>query len=294
MSVPQGPAVPRRRLGAELRRLREEAGLNLEQAARALECSTSKISRLETGQGLPKQRDVRDLVRLYGKEADGVLERLLRLARDGARAGWWQEYTAVLTPATFTFGNVDRFVALESDASRMLCFDAPCFHGLLQTADYARALLDTVLPEYAPEEVEKLVELRLRRQECLRRSENPLRLRSIVDESVFRRQVGGADVMRRQLRHLLELMEMANVSMQVLPFDAGFIRASAGAFNVLEFDESDDQDVVFVESPAGVALLEADFGVEAFKVMFADAQSRALGQLESEDRVRDALLALDN
>jgi transcriptional regulator with XRE-family HTH domain len=195
MIMPQGPAIPRRRLGAELRRLREDVGLSLEQAAAALECSTSKISRLETGKGLPKQRDVRDLVRLYGKTAEGDLERLLRWAREGARAGWWQEYTPLLSQATFVFDGVDRYVALESGASRLTCFDNAAFHGLLQAPDYARTIIRTLLPDYTAEEIEKMVEFRLRRQDFLHRPDGPLRLDTVVDEAVFRRFVGGSEVM---------------------------------------------------------------------------------------------------
>lgn len=282
----QGPAVPRRRLGAELRRLRDEAGLTLDQAAESLECSTSKISRLETGKGLPKQRDVRDLVRLYGKQAEGSLERLLRLARDGARAGWWQEYTADLPSGSFVFDGVDRYVALESDATRLMCFDAPCFHGLLQTPEYARSIISTVLPDHTDAEVDRLVEFRMRRQEALWRTDSPLKVDAVVDEVTFRRVVGDSSIMAAQLEHLSRLVNDADVSIQVLPLNAGFIRASGGAFIVLEFEESVDQDVAFVESPAGASYLEGDFGVETFKGIFAEARERSLGTLESEEWIR--------
>jgi transcriptional regulator with XRE-family HTH domain len=279
--------MSRRRLGAELRRLREDAGMTLEQAANALECSMSKISRLETGKGLPKQRDVRDLTRLYGKAAEGRLEPLLRLAREGARAGWWQEYTPLLTAEPFVFDGADRYVALESDASWLRAYDPTCFHGLLQSEVYIRGLLGAVLPHHPQDEIEKLVEFRLRRQEVLTRNDSPLEVHEVIDESVFRRTVGDDAVMVRQLDHLIELSSLANLTIQILPFTAGFLRATgAGQFLVLGFDYTADQDVVFVESHSGTSFLEGDFGVETFKRMFKDVRARALGPLESLEWMR--------
>jgi transcriptional regulator with XRE-family HTH domain len=278
----QGPAVPRRRLGAELRRLRDEAGLTLEQAAKALECSTSKISRLETGKGLPKQRDVRDLVRLYGKEAEAQLERLLRWAREGSKAGWWQEYTRVLPAEPFMLDGVDRLVALESDASRIKTFAQPCVFGLLQTSQYARAILASALPQHHDDEISLLVELRMRRQAVLDRAESAVDLHVVLDESALRRVVGGPHVMAGQMLRLIEMGRRSNVIIQVLPFAAGFARASGGPFMLIEFADSVDQDVVYVESQAGSAYLEGDFGVETYARIFDDVVGRALGPVETE------------
>ncbi|CAA9385414.1 MAG: hypothetical protein AVDCRST_MAG66-589 [uncultured Pseudonocardia sp.] len=284
MTTLQGPAIPRRRLGAELRRLREDAGFSLDQAATALECSTSKISRLETGKGLPKQRDVRDLLRLYGKTAEQELERLLRWARDGAREGWWQEYTKGLGSAEpFMLDGVDKLVALESDASSIKAFAQPCIFGLLQTPSYARAVLSSALPSHGPEEIDLLVELRVRRQKVLSRAEVPVSLHVVFDEGALRRVVGGAEIMIQQFEHLIAMGRRSNVALQVLPFSAGFTRASAGAFMVISFAESVDQDVVYVESQAGSAYLEGDFGVETYARTFDDVSGRALGSLETEE-----------
>lgn len=282
MMTSQGPAIPRRRLGAELRRLREDADLTLEDAALALECSASKISRLETGKGLPKQRDVRDLARLYGKPAEQELERLLRWAREGARAGWWQEYTKVLGGEPFMLDGVDRIIALESDASKIQAFVQPCVVGLLQTADYARAVLTSALPLHGPDEIDLLVELRMRRQDVLRRTEHSLELHVVLDEAALRRIVGSAAVMKGQLDHLLMVNRWPNVALQVLPFSAGFTRASGGSFMVIEFADSVDQDVIYVESQAGAAYLEGDFGVETYARTFEDVTARAMGPLETE------------
>lgn len=289
----QGPTTSRRRLGAELRRLREEAGMTLEQAGSALECSVSKISRLETGKGLPKQRDVRDLVRLYGKEAEQSLERLLRWARDGARSGWWQEYTPLLTAEPFVFDGVDRYVALESDASTIRCFDMSAFHGLLQQADYARMILDEALPVHSKSEIDRLLEFRMRRQEVLSRNEAPLRVESVIDQCVIDRLMGAdSRIARKQLAHVVELAELSNISIQILPYSSGFVRACQGSFLVLEFAESLDQDVVFVENQAGTSYLEGDFGVETFRTIFEGARSKAIGELESRDLLVSALARL--
>jgi transcriptional regulator with XRE-family HTH domain len=288
----QGPATSRRRLGAELKRFRDEAGLTLEQAAEALECSTSKISRLENGKGLPKQRDVRDLARLYGKQAEERLESLFHLVRQGARTGWWQPYTAMLTSEPFVFDGVDRYVALESDASWLNGYDVLAVHGLAQTPDYARAVLEQMLPQHPSEELDELVEFRLRRQEVVTRAADPLRLSLILDENVFARFVGTAEIMAGQCRHLLQLCERDNVDLRVLPFSGGFSRVSgSGQFLILGFDESADQDVVFVEGAATTAYLAGDFGVETFKRMFTDALDDAMGGAETcrwlEARLRD-------
>jgi transcriptional regulator with XRE-family HTH domain len=293
MSASQGPTMPRRRLGAELRRFREAAGMTLEQAADALECSVSKMSRLETGKGLPKQRDVRDLTRLYGKEAEHALERLLKLAREGARAGWWQAYTPLLAAEPFVLDGADRYAALEHDASVINVFDMSAFHGLLQAPGYARAILEEMLPQPTENELATLIEFRMKRQRVLHRPDSPLRLNQIVDEGIVRRlmQIGG-DVAREQFDYALDMLTKPTVVIQILPFSAGFVRALAGNFAVIEFDESVDQDVVFVETHAGASYLEGDFGVDTFKSVFDRARSQALGPVDSEKMLRDRRAAL--
>jgi transcriptional regulator with XRE-family HTH domain len=286
----QGQAVSRRRLGSELKRLRDEAGLTLEQAASALECSASKISRLETGKGLPKQRDVRDLARLYGKEAERSLERLLRLAKEGARAGWWQEYTHLLASDPFVFDGADRYAALEAGATSIRTFDHSALPGLLQTEAYARAILDIMLPAHSPEEIAKLVEFRMRRQSVLTRAELPLRVDAIVDESVLlRMRALEVQVRAEQVDQLIQRMRLPNVDLLVLPLSAGFVRAALGNFVVLEFEESQDQDAIFVENHAGNSYLEGDFGVEKFKSIYDEARERTLGPVESVDYIRDVI-----
>lgn len=293
MGIAHGPGTARRRLGAELKRFRDEAGMTLEQAAAALECSTSKISRLENGKGLPRQRDVRDLARLYGTNAEACLERLLRLARDGATAGWWQEYTPLLTAEPFVLDGADRYAALEFDASVIKAFDTAVFHGLLQTPSYTRALLSEALPHLTAVELDSLVEFRKARQQVLHREESPLRLAELIDESVLQRLVQGEpDIARDQLAHVLEMAALSNVEVRLLPFSSGFVRALQGPFAVIEFAESVDQDVVFVETHAGAAYLEADYGVDTFKSIFDRALARAVSPADSEKALREYLAAL--
>jgi transcriptional regulator with XRE-family HTH domain len=284
----QGQATARRRLGAELKRYRDEAGLTLEQAAEALECSTSKISRLENGKGLPKQRDIRDLARLYGKEAEASLEALFRLARQGARAGWWQKYTPLITAEPFVLDGADRYAALESDAASIKSFDISVFHGLLQSPAYARLIFEGLVQSFDRTEIDSLVEFRKRRQdEALARSEGPLHLREIVDQSVIARLVGGHPaVAHEQLTFVLDAIERYGVEFQILPFDAGLVRAIKSSFAVIEFEESVDQGVVFVESHAGASYLEGDFGVDIYKDVFEATSAKAL----SVERSRDALV----
>jgi transcriptional regulator with XRE-family HTH domain len=291
----QGPTTARLRLGAELKAFRDGAGLTLEQAAKALECSPSKISRLETGKGLPRQRDVRDLLRLYGKDAEASLDRLLRLAKRGAQPGWWQDYTTLLTADPFFFEGADRYVALESDASWLNSYEVPAVHGLVQTREYAATVLEKALPHYSADERRSLVDFRMKRQAVLFRDESPLQLSLVIDEYVFARPIGGPATIRAQCERLLELGDMANVSIQVLPFSAGFSRVTVeGQFLVLGFEDSVDQDVVFVESAANTAYLADDFGVERFKRMFEEVRDQALEPERSRDWLRTYISGLDS
>src|SRR5918997_6329887 len=237
MSPVRGPVVPRRRLGAELRTLREQAGLTLEDVAKELECSVSKVSRLETGQGIPKVRDVRDLLDRYGVTDPAHRDRLLRWVREGQRQGWWHDFSDVLAPDPedpLLPDNLSRYVALEQDASEVRGFENTLVHGLLQTEDYARAVL-SALSTADPEATDRLVEFRMRRQERLYVDEDPLKIHVILDEAVLQRPVGGEQVMCGQLKRLLADAQRPNITIQVLPFSVGAHRATDGSFVVLAF-----------------------------------------------------------
>jgi transcriptional regulator with XRE-family HTH domain len=269
MSPARGPVVPRRRLGAELRTLREQAGLTIEDAATGLECSVSKVSRLETGQGIPYRRDVRDLLDRYGITDHAHRDRLMRWVRDGQRQGWWDAYSDVLEPENPLLWPADnlRYVALEQDAKELRCFESTLVNGLLQTEDYARDILST-LSTGEREATDRLVELRMRRQERLYAVEDPLTLRILLDEGVLHRPVGGAQVMRTQLKRLLADAQRPNITVQVLPFRIGVHPSVAGSFAVLAFPDSDDNDLVYIEGHLGDLYLEKEHDVGVYQQMF--------------------------
>lgn len=283
--VAAGPAGPRRRLGAELRRLRTGAGLHLDEVAQALGCSTSKVSRLETGKGVPKASDVRGLIRLYGRPAADEQETLLQLVRDSRAEGWWTTYTEGVQPERFFLDAPGRYPALETDAVGLRSFDVGTLHGLLQIPEYASAVLSAQLPHHSAQEIEQLVELRRRRQERLYADE-PLRLTVVVDESVLLRVVGGPDVMAAQLRHLVELMALPHVVVRVLPFTAGVRRSHQGHFMLLEIPDDLGSDLVYIEGHAGETFLEGESDVDLYRDVFDDALARSLDASASREAIR--------
>lgn len=205
-----GPVVVRRRLGSELRRLRGEASMSLEQAARELEVSPSKLSRLENGESPPKIWDVRNLLTLYGVEDEGYRRRAERWVNEGKSEGWWHPYSDA-SPA-----DLDHYVSLESESAEIRGYCAPFLNGLLQTEDYARHLLEATLPHLSKVEIEGLVNIRLKRQELFLRATDAPKLTFILDEAVLRRQVGDRETMLRQLDRLVELMSAADLRVRSL------------------------------------------------------------------------------
>ena len=283
--VASGPAGPRRRLGAELRRLRNGAGLHLDQVAGRLHCSTSKISRLETGKGIPKPADVRELIKIYEVAADTEREMLMRLVQESRTEGWWESYTDGVRPERIFLDAPGRYIALEADAVGLRAFDLSVLHGLLQTEDYARTVLMGQLPHHARHEIDQLVELRIRRQEALH-VPVPLRLDVVVDESVLVRPVGGPAVMAAQMRRLIELMELPTVSIRIFPFAAGVKRAHMGHFTLLEIPDHLGSDVVYTEGHAGETFLEGESDVGLYRDVFDDALAHSLNQAVSREAVR--------
>ncbi|WP_300012478.1 helix-turn-helix transcriptional regulator [Pseudonocardia sp.] len=276
MAAPQSPIGSRRRLGAELRRLRLKVGLTLDDVAEMMTCSTSKISRLETGKGVPKVPDVRELMRIYGVTSETESDMLLRLVKDGREHGWWEPLTDGVAPERFVLDQPGRYAALENDATAVRSFDITVVHGLLQIPAYARAVLTATLPHHPPAEIDRLVELRSKRQEALRRADPaPLELHALLDEAVLRRPVGGREVMAAQLEHLAVAAESPNVTIQVLPFTAGILRAHAGHFVLVEIPHALGSDVVYVEGHAGDSYLNGASDVDLYKDVFADASGHA-------------------
>ncbi|MFI0366813.1 helix-turn-helix domain-containing protein [Actinomadura sp. 1N219] len=237
--VRPGPAVPRMVLGARLRRLRESCLVTREQAGDAIRASHSKISRLELGRTGFKLRDVDDLLTLYGVDDEAERDTLLALARQANTPGWWQPYCDLIPDWA------QGYIGLEQAADVIRTYEVQFVPGLLQTDDYARAVIR--LGHSPPvEELCRRVELRMRRQQILTRRD-PCKLWAIVDEAALRRPIGGAEVMRAQLRHLIEVSAWPGVTVQVLPFHVGGHAAAGGPFSVVRLPERDLLDVVYLE-----------------------------------------------
>jgi transcriptional regulator with XRE-family HTH domain len=273
----RSPTVRRRELGALLRSLRSDLGLTVEQAAEQLLCSPSKVSRMETGQRGATPRDVRDLCDLYGVLDKLERERLMTLAREGKQQGWWQSYDLPYST----------YVGLEAEAVSIRGYHSQVFPGLLQTADYARALHEAAVPEVAseltPEVIEQRVEARLRRQALLDQ-ERPLRLSMIFDEAVLHRPIGGTAIMRAQLKHIANKARQTNVTIQVIPFSAGAHPALESTFSILELAEP-VQDIVYVEGLVGWIYVEKPEDLARYRHIFERLSEIALPSEESLDLV---------
>jgi transcriptional regulator with XRE-family HTH domain len=234
-----GPTVVRMLLGARLRRLRQAAGITRDSAGDAIRSSGSKISRLELGRTGFKQRDVSDLLTLYGVGDDAERDILLGLAHQASAAGWWHAYADVLPPW------FEPYLGLEQAASIIRSYEVGFVPGLLQTPDYARAVVR--LPEGVSEaQAEQRVSVRMQRQQVLKRS-NPAHLWVVIDETALRRPIGGRAVMLDQVDHLIRMSRLGNVTVQVMPFSAGGHAAAGGQVTMLRFAEEQLPDVVYSE-----------------------------------------------
>ncbi|MET7393121.1 helix-turn-helix transcriptional regulator [Dactylosporangium sp. NPDC005572] len=264
------PTLRRRQLGMELRRLREAAHVTIDQVAETLECSGSKISRIETGQTGVTPRDVRDMLDIYGVDPE-YADQLLKIAREARQKGWWQLYGDVLTGA---------YVGLEAAADHIRSYEALVVPGLLQTEEYAQAMIHAARPDISATEVEKRVRVRMGRQSLLTQ-DDPIDLWVVLDEAVLRRPVGGRAVMRRQLEHLSQSAAWPNVTLQVLPFSAGAHAGMDGTFTMLLYDESAGQNFVFASNAAGGLFLEKDDELQRYGFIFDYLRANALRPDES-------------
>ncbi len=253
------PTGRRRRLGAELRRLREEAGLTIDRVAEALECSPSKVSRIETGQVSATPRDVRDMLALYGV-ADDRLEAMVQVAREARQRGWWQTFVDVPD-------GVPAYVGLETAATSIDVYMALLVPALLQTPDYARAVIGAVRPDLPRAELDRRVELRLRRQGLLDQ-DHPPAMRVLLDDAVLRRPVGGPGVMAAQRRRLLADADRPAVTLQVLPVDAGAHAGMDGPFTIFGFPAPAERDVVALDSAADALYLDLPEQVSRYRRVF--------------------------
>ncbi|GHF05275.1 transcriptional regulator [Amycolatopsis deserti] len=265
MSRGQGPTIRRRRLASELRRLREAADLTIDEVAEKLECSASKISRIETGHVGVTPRDARDMLELYGMTGD-EREALVQLAREARKPGWWQAYKEVFTGT---------FVGLEADASSLRAFQALLVPGLLQTEPYARAVIRAMRPDAEESDIQRRVAARTARQQLLT-DPNPPEYWAVIDEAVLHRVVGGPEVMAHQAERLLAVAQLPHVTIQVVPFGAGAHPGMEGPFLILGFPEQADPDVVYVDSTSGGFFLELPPDVRRYILMFDHLRATAL------------------
>ena len=252
-----GSTVRRILLGSQLRRLREDRGVSRQDAGYVIRASESKISRLELGRVSFKERDVADLLTLYGVADEHEREALLQLAREANTPGWWHRYSEVL-PSWF-----QTFVGLEEAAGLVRTYELQFIPGLLQTEDYARAVIRLGNADASETEIEQRVELRMHRQQRLKGPDAP-RLWAVLDEAALRRPIGGPEVMRGQLDHLISVSKLPNVTLQVMPFQFGGHAAEGGAFSILRFPEPDLPDVVYVENLTGALYLDKRDDVDTY------------------------------
>jgi len=277
--VPVGPTVRRRRLGAELRRLREGKSLKLEEVAESLGLAPSTLSRIETGKAPARTSYVTSLLNMYDVTDPGARKVLVDMAREGHRKGWWSVYDDVL-PSGFGI-----YVGLEAEASSLRSYESDVVHGLLQTEDYALAVLRELRPRDSGELLQREVELRVQRQRSLDK-DPPLDLWIILDESAIRRNVGGPAVMRHQLQHLVQASRWSNVALQVLAFDAGAHAGLIGPFSILAFPERSDPEVAYTECLGGMIYLEKDREVRACAEAFDRMRASALSPAASVELIQ--------
>ncbi|MEU3659354.1 helix-turn-helix transcriptional regulator [Streptomyces sp. NPDC032940] len=272
------PTVRRRRLGQELRRLRELKGMTAEEVAERLLVSQSKISRLENGRRSISQRDVRDLCGVYEVEDQRIVDSLMQMAKDSRQQGWWH-----------AFGDIPYsvYIGLEIDAESLRTYEPQIITGLLQTRAYAEALIQGALPETSVADIEKRVQVRIRRQERVSAEANPLRLWVVLDEAALRREVGSRQVMREQLEHVAEMSQLPHITVQVLPFDVGAHPGINGQYSILEFADAADSSVVYIEGVTSDLYLEKAQDVQKYTVMYEHLRAQALNVEQSRQRIED-------
>ncbi|HXB47882.1 MAG TPA: helix-turn-helix transcriptional regulator [Streptosporangiaceae bacterium] len=270
-------------LGGQLRKLREAAGITPERAGYEIRASRSKISRVEHGRVGFKERDVVDLLTLYGVTDEKVHQRMLALAQQANSPGWWARYDDVL-PDWF-----ETYVGLEQATSLIRTYELQFVPGLFQTREYARAV--TVLGHRAAsaEEIERRVSLRLNRQQILTRADSGPKVWAVIDESALRRPLGGREVMRAQLEHLIEITESSQVTLQIMPFDRGGHSAAGGSFAILRFADSDLPDIVYIEQLTGALYLDRPEEIDHYREVMNSLSAEAETPAESERQLKQLI-----
>ncbi|MFJ9840259.1 helix-turn-helix domain-containing protein [Kitasatospora sp. NPDC101155] len=272
------PTVRGRRLGSELRRLRESASKTTDDAAGALKCSRAKISRIETGVVGIRRLDLGILLDLYGVTEPHVREALETLARESKKRGWWHDYGDTIQPA-----HAD-FLGLESDARYIRTWQPLVVPGLLQTEDYARALLEANPAAVRPERIDQVVKIRMERKAVLNKPDSA-RFWAIIWEPALRCPVGGADVRQAQLRYLAEAAQLPNVTLQVVPIGLGATAGACGGFVMYGFTDSPAPGAVFVETLTNGHYLEREAELDGYGLVFEYLRSSALNPSDSLDMI---------
>ncbi|MER5620458.1 helix-turn-helix transcriptional regulator [Streptosporangium sp. NPDC002544] len=273
MTADTSPTVRRRRLASELRRLRVERGLSMQEVAERMELTAASISRIETGRRGIRPRDLRAFLDMYEvPEADR--DPMLALSREARQRGWWQNYGDVLP------GEYATLIGLEAEATSVKTYQQTLVPGLLQTADYARAVVAATRPGDMPEEIERRVSVRMERQKRLA-DDNPLELSVILGEGVVRQHVGTAEITASQLKHLAEVGRQPNIMIQILPYRAGAHQAMTGSFNIVGFPAPSDLDVIYLENMSSGLYLEDSADVRRYVAVFDYLRAAALSPADT-------------
>lgn len=277
MTARRSPTVRKRRLAAELRRLRKARGMTREQVAERIGCAPVTITRIETGQSGARLGEVSLMLEVYGVTGD-EREALLQVAKDARKRGWWHQYSSTM-PKWFQV-----YVGLEEEASEILDYASEAIPGPLQVEGYIRAISRAGLRVPSDDELERLVEVRLKRQGRLTASDAP-KVWAVLSEAAIRREVGGKEVMREQLEHLTAMSRLNHVNIVVLPFAAGAHPGMDGPCTLLRFPHPADPDVVYVQYRRGSVYLEERSDIDDYIELFDHLRARALGPDESRELI---------
>jgi transcriptional regulator with XRE-family HTH domain len=283
--VAASPTMRRRRLAAELRRLRHEAGLSIEDVAGDLGWQPSKLSRIENRQVGISTADLRNLLSTYKVGDQAYRDEMLDMARRATERGWWQSFSSDVVPTALA-----NLIGLETEARTIRSYEPELVPGLLQTEAYARAIMRAWQPSWTAADIDRRVEIRLGRQDVLRETGVSTQASCIINESVLRRSVGGNEVMHEQVEVLAKERDPANVTVQVLPFNSGAHPAMAGPFQILTFHDPGDLGVVHLESAMTAITLERPEELRRYDEIWGSLQARALSPEDSRVMMRSYVL----
>lgn len=282
MARARGPAGSKRKLGLWLKEQRTGSGLTGKQVATELGCGDPKIFRMEGGHAVPSKLELDRLFELFGVDDDQERDLIRQLAADAKSRHWTSDFESVMPP------KFDIYVGREEDASSIYVYETHLVQGLLQTQDHMRALLSATNPQDSPEDVERLVEFRTRRQRILEREPEPLSLWVVMDEAALRRPIGGFQVHRQQLQHLLDITQEPNVNLQVIPEKQGAHAGLSGPFSILEF-EADEPAMIYIEGQGGNLYLDKPREIRRHKLLWNHIVDAASSTTASTGLIKKAM-----